>query len=97
ILAQPQQAGTPWLQSALANLAVMYEVIHTVSHILDLDQLLEKIMELIFRSMEADRGCIMLRNPETGSFEPKAARWRQKLPSGEKLAISRTIMDYVLR
>jgi signal transduction histidine kinase/pSer/pThr/pTyr-binding forkhead associated (FHA) protein len=97
ILAQPQQAGTPWLRSALANLAVMYEVIHTVSHILDLDQLLERIMELIFRSIEADRGCIMLRNPESGTLEPKAARWRNQLPSGERLAISRTIMDYVLR
>jgi signal transduction histidine kinase/pSer/pThr/pTyr-binding forkhead associated (FHA) protein len=97
ILAQPQQASTAWLQSALANLGVMYEAIHSVSHILDLDQLLEKIMDLIFRSIEADRGCIMLRNSDTGGFEPKAARWRNKLPSGEKLAISRTIMDYVLR
>jgi signal transduction histidine kinase/pSer/pThr/pTyr-binding forkhead associated (FHA) protein len=97
ILSQPQHAGTPWLQSALVNLGVMYEAIHTVSHILDLDQLLEKIMDLIFRSIEADRGCIMLRNPESNVFEPKAVRWRPGLPSEEKMALSRTIMDYVLR
>jgi signal transduction histidine kinase len=97
ILAQPQQAGTPWLQTALANLGIMYEAIHTVSHILDLDQLLEKIMDLIFRSIEADRGCIMLRNPDNGQFEPKAIRWRARLPAEEKMALSRTIMDYVLR
>jgi signal transduction histidine kinase len=97
ILSEPQQAGTAWLQTALANLAVMYEAIHTVSHILDLDQLLEKIMDLVFRSMEADRGCLMLRNPDTGQFEPKAVRWRQGLPAQEKMALSRTIMDYVLR
>jgi signal transduction histidine kinase len=96
ILAQPQQAGTAWLQSALANLGIMYEAIHTVSHILDLDQLLEKIMDLIFRSIPADRGCIMLRHPDTGPFEPKAIRWRQGLQSTEKMAVSRTIMDYVL-
>ncbi len=97
ILAQPQQAGTAWLQTALANLGIMYEAIHTVSHILDLDQLLERIMDLIFRSIEADRGCIMLRNPESGQFEPKAVRWRQPRDAAEKIALSRTIMDYVLR
>jgi signal transduction histidine kinase/pSer/pThr/pTyr-binding forkhead associated (FHA) protein len=97
ILAQPQQAGTAWLQSALANLAIMYEAIQAVSHILDLDQLLEKIMDLIFCSIEADRGCIMLRDPNTGQFEAKAIRWRHEENKGEKIALSRTIMDYVLR
>jgi signal transduction histidine kinase/pSer/pThr/pTyr-binding forkhead associated (FHA) protein len=97
IMAQPQQAGTPWLQNALVNLGIMYEAIHTVSHILDLDQLLEKIMDLIFRSIEADRGCIMLRHPETNQFEPKAIRWRHGPAPEEKIALSRTIMDYVLR
>jgi nitrogen-specific signal transduction histidine kinase len=95
ILAQPEQAGTAWLRSALANLGVMYEAIHSVSHILDLDQLLEKIMDLIFGSIDADRGCIMLRSG--GQFEPKAVRWRPGLNSEEKMALSRTIMDYVLR
>jgi len=97
ILSKPEQAGTPWLQTALANLGIMYEAIHTVSHILDLDQLLEKIMDLIFRSIEADRGCIMLRDPDTGQFEPKAVRWREGINAEEKMALSRTIMDYVLR
>jgi len=97
ILAKPEQAETAWLKTSLANLGVMYEAIQAVSHILDLDQLLERIMELIFRSIEADRGCIMLRNPDSGHFEPKAARWRQQPGPDEKLAISRTIMEYVLR
>jgi signal transduction histidine kinase len=97
ILAQPQQADTPWLQTALANLGIMYEAIQAVSHILDLDQLLEKIMDLIIRSIEADRGCIMLRDPATGQLEPKAVRWRNEENAGEKIALSRTIMDYVLR
>src|SRR5438309_10835239 len=97
ILAQPQRAGTVWLQNALANLGIMYEAIQAVSHILDLEELIEKIMDLIFRSIEADRGCIMLRHPDTGHFEPKAIRWRHGQDAGEKMALSRTIMDYVLR
>ena len=30
-----------------------------VSHILDLDQLLDRILELIFNSIPADHGCVM--------------------------------------
>ncbi len=97
ILSKPDEAGTPWLKTALANLAIMYETIQATSHILDLDQLLERIMELVFRSLEADRGCIMLHNPDNGRFEPKAVRWRDPAESDEKIAVSRTIMDYVLR
>jgi signal transduction histidine kinase len=97
ILAQPDQAGTAWLRTALANLGIMYEAIQAVSHILDLDQLLDRIMELIFRSIEADRGCIMLRDPEGDNFQPKAVRWREGVNNEEKIAVSRTIMDHVLR
>jgi signal transduction histidine kinase len=98
ILARPGEAGgTPWLTTALANLGIMYETIQAVSHILDIDQLLERIMELIFRSIEADRGCIMLKHPSTGAFEPKAVRWREEVDSEEKIALSRTIMEYVLK
>jgi signal transduction histidine kinase len=97
ILAQPDKAKGPWLKSALANLGVMYEAIQAVSHILDVNQLLERIMELIFRSIEADRGCIMLKNPSDGQFEPQAARWRDEANAHEKIAVSRTVMDYVLR
>ncbi len=97
ILAQPERASTLWLKTALANLGIMYKTIEAVSHILDLDQLLERIMDLIFRSLSADRGCIMLRNPETDHFEPKAVRWRAGVDRQEKIALSRTIMDHVLR
>jgi signal transduction histidine kinase len=96
ILARPEQASSPWLKNALANLSVMYEASQAVSHILDVDQLLERIMELIFRSIQADRGCIMLRHPETNQFQPTAVRWREKVDREEKIAISRTIMEYVL-
>jgi signal transduction histidine kinase len=106
ILAHPEQVEGPWLKNALANL--MYQATQAVSHILDLNQLLERILELIFRHLDADRGCIMLR--ESGAsgdaggallgsaeFQPKAVRWRDGINRQEKISISRTIMDYVLR
>jgi signal transduction histidine kinase len=95
ILAKPDQDTGPWLKNALANLSVMYDAIQAVSHILDVNQLLERIMDLIFRSIAADRGCIMLRNADNGQFEPQAARWREGFEA-DKIAVSRTVMDYVL-
>jgi signal transduction histidine kinase len=97
ILAQPEKARTPWLRTALANLSIMYEASQAVSHILDLNDLLQRILELVFRSIEADRGCIMLRNPEGGDLEPKAVRWRTGAVPGERIDVSRTIVDHVVR
>ena len=97
ILAQPELAPTQWLKDRLANLSIMYATIQAVSHILDLDQLLNKIMELIFGSIEADHGCIMLKDLDTGVFTPKAVRFREGVSGDEQIVVSRTIMDYVLQ
>jgi signal transduction histidine kinase len=108
ILARPEEVEGLWLKNALASLGVMYEASQAVSHIMDLNQLLDRMMELIFRSLDADRGCIMLRNDSTkegpapaplaiDQLEPKAIRWRDGLVHEEKIPVSRTIMEYTLR
>jgi signal transduction histidine kinase len=103
ILAQADKVSSPWLKNALASLTIMYEASQATSHILDQQELLDRILELIFRTIAADRGCVMLSNRLTGELEPKAVRWRkQDGPRGEgageeKFALSRTIMDYVLK
>ncbi len=96
ILTQPEK-NSPWLRGALANLTIMYEASQAVSHILDLDQLLNRILELMFRSIFADRGCVMLKNSETGDLEPKALRYAKDEEPAEPFELSRTIVDYVLR
>jgi signal transduction histidine kinase/pSer/pThr/pTyr-binding forkhead associated (FHA) protein len=97
LLAQPERVQGPWLKSALANLGVMYETTQAVSHILDVDQLLGRIMDLIFKSIEADRGCVMLRNPDGDQPEWKAVRWRKASPPQERMTVSSTIIDHVQR
>jgi two-component system NtrC family sensor kinase len=84
-----------WLARARSNLQVMYRTALAVSHTLDIDQLLQRIMELIFEWVEADRGCIMLVNSETKSLEPKVRRTRKGARGGDKITISKTILDYV--
>jgi signal transduction histidine kinase len=87
---------SPWLARARSNLQVMYRTALAVSHTLDIDELLQRILELIFEWVEADRGCIMLINQETGELEPAASRNRKGVQAEEKMAISRTILDFVM-
>jgi signal transduction histidine kinase len=96
ILLQPEK-NSPWLRGALANLTIMYEASQATSHILDIDQLLDRILELIFRSIPADRGCVLLHRTDTGALEPKALRWHKAEARQEKIALSSTVVDYVLR
>lgn len=96
VLSQPESIRSDWLKARLAGLAVLYETAEAVSAILDVDELLAKVMGLVLRSAEADHGCFMLRD-EAGHLVPKAARYRDGLNRQEELAVSRTIVDYVLR
>jgi signal transduction histidine kinase len=93
-----------WLARARSNLQVMYRTALAVSHTLDIDQLLRRIMELIFEWVEADRGCIMLLDPESKQLRPKVRRDRKGLRTdaasqllGERITISSTILDYVMQ
>lgn len=97
ILTNPEKAKTPWLKTALANLTIMYEASQAISHIMDLDDLLDRILELIFRSISADRGCIMLMNADTDELDPRAIRLRNRAEQQQKMSVSRTIVDHVLQ
>lgn len=88
-------SAAPWLARARSNLQVMYRTSLAVSHTLDIDRLLHRIMDLIFEWVEADRGCIMLREPESEKFIPKAHRQRRDTSSDDHITISQTILDYV--
>jgi signal transduction histidine kinase len=93
----PEAADSPWLARARSNLQVMYRTALAVSHTLDIDQLLERILNLIFEWVEADRGCIMLVDHETGELAPAASRNRKGVRGNAKMSISRTILDYVMQ
>jgi len=99
LLRSVDQSESPWLARARSNLQVMYRTALAVSHTLDIDQLLFRIMDLIFEWVEADRGCIMLVDQETTDLVPKVSRDRKRRGDDEPfdtLAISRTILDYVM-
>jgi signal transduction histidine kinase len=97
ILSPPaDETASPWLARARSNLQIMYRTALAVSHTLDIDQLLARIMDMIFEWVDADRGCIMLKDPETGQLVPKVRRHRRGVQTDERITISKTILDYVV-
>jgi signal transduction histidine kinase len=91
----PDDTQNRWLARARSNLQVMYRTALAVSHTLDIDELLGRILQLVFEWVEADRGCIMLLDPESKQLRTKARRDR-RVGQATSMAISRTILDYVL-
>ena len=96
LLGSAESGDSPWLARARSNLEIMYRTALTVSHTLDIDQLLTRILGLIFEWVEADRGCIMLVDHESEELTPAASRNRTGVTADERIAISRTILDYVM-
>ncbi len=94
VLRQPEIAAG-WLRERLASLSVMYRTTQAISHILEIDSLLPQILELVFESIGANRGAILLKD-ESGALVAKAVRWSEPVESDERMTISQTIVDYVL-
>lgn len=109
LLERPDRVESAWLR---ANLGVLYEAIQAVSQIHDVGQLLDRLMELVFRTIPADRGCMLVRpdDPDlvarpgqeavlaADALRPQAIRWRKPAAgTDETFPVSRTILDYVVR
>lgn len=79
------------------SLDLVYQTAMAVSQTLDVDQLLDKLMEMIFGAIQPDRGCILLYDLESDQMLPRISRSRSgnhKLD--QRLEISRSIVDYVV-
>lgn len=88
ILHQGATNKSPW--------EIMYRTSLAVSRTLDIDQLLEQIIDLIFQWVQCDHACVMLQDPKTGRLRP-AYRKNRKPNSTHQITISKTILDYVLK
>jgi len=77
------------------SLDVMYRTALAVSRTLDIDVLLARILELIFEWVDADRGCVMLQDPDSGRLVPRARHDRDE-STDKPITLSRTILHYVM-
>jgi len=95
-LSRTVPADPSWMQEALSHIRVLYETSRAVSQIADLDELLARILELAFQLVQAERGCIWLKDPGTGVLESRAVHFGAGINAEEQIEISQTIVDYVL-
>ncbi len=79
-----------------AKLKAVLEISNNLAGTVDLTGLLPKILDSLFGIFRfADRGCILLRDEQTGRMVPRAMRHRRK-DEDSTVRLSRTIVDKVL-
>ena len=78
------------------HLQVMYHTTMAVSQTLDIGELLERLMDLIFEWVAADRGCFILFDEKTNSMLPMVSRYREGINEQDGIIISQRIVDYVM-
>ncbi|MCH8830782.1 MAG: GAF domain-containing protein, partial [Planctomycetes bacterium] len=92
----PETAPSEWV-TATANLQALYRISEeAVRPSISLDQLLRRILELTIQAVGADRGCILLSDPESGKIVPQVYSDQQQRHGSPKMPVSRSIVDYVL-
>jgi two-component system NtrC family sensor kinase len=89
ILAAPEPS-----QAAMKHFRTLLQITTAIASIFDRDELLNKVMDLVFDQVRADRGFIALLNPRTKAIEPVVVRFKDQ---ENQIAISNTIIQHVLQ
>ncbi len=86
-------------EAAVLQLKVIYELTQLIGSIVDRNELLNRVMDLIFEYFQADRGYILLQDNADNQPDPVVVRHRVEPKSSEedKIPISRTIVQHVMR
>ncbi len=90
VLAAPEPS-----QVAMAHFRVLLQISAAISSVFDQVQLLNKVMDLVFEQLRADRGFIGLIDGTSGQVTPVVVRYRNEEQVG-KIAVSQTIIRHVL-
>ncbi len=93
ILAVPEPTA-----EAVVQLRVIYELTQLIGSIVEREELLVRVMDLIFEFFHADRGFILLQESPEQRPDPIVVRHRHATEGApSKIAISRTIVHHVLQ
>jgi two-component system, NtrC family, sensor kinase len=85
-------------ENSPSNLAVLYRIAEEVVRpSVSMDQSLQRILDLTIEAVGADRGCVLLTDPQSGEILPRVASERGAADPGSRMPVSRTIVDYVLK
>ena len=85
-------------EAAAMQLRAVYEVTALVGSVTDRQQLLEKVMDIIFEYFQADRGFMLMMDDPKERPDPTVVRYRVPPTKKERqITVSRTIVQYVMR
>ena len=73
-------------------IAVISEVSQALIYHMPLDKLFDHIMDVLIQHLPMDRAVLMLKNPETGTFEPKVVRVQSGALRTQSIFVSQTIV-----
>ncbi len=91
IIAAPETA------EAVRSWRVMLELIDALGATLSTDELLSRVMDIVFDQVMVDRGFILLRDEQTNELMPHFVRYRNKPGRGqERITTSQRIINYVI-
>jgi len=88
----------PETADAVVAWNVVYKIAETIGSIASVDALLERITDILFEHLIADRLVLLVREPQSGELVPQVVR-SQTRDRGQRLKIttSRTIINHVLK
>lgn len=89
---QPQLLTKLMQEKVIQDLTTLYHVSFSIYTIRNIDRLLTRVLELIFRTAPAERGVILLYDKVSSSLEPRASRLKDGIAHDE-INISSTIVN----
>ena len=91
VLAAPEPSA-----AAMAHFRVLLQVSTALSAVFDVDQILNKVMDIVFEQLRADRGFIgLVEDGDAARVNPRVVRYRDEDQVG-KIAVSQTIIQHVI-
>ncbi len=91
ILAAPEPSA-----AAMAHFRILLQVSTALSALFDVDQILNKVMDIVFEQLRADRGFIaLIEGEQSERVNPRVVRYRDE-DQVTKIAVSQTIIQHVV-
>lgn len=84
--------------AAMDHLRVIYELTALTASTIDRDELLERVMDLVFDELQPDRGFILLQDAVDARPDPVVVRYREQPRTHDegRIPVSRTIVQHVI-
>jgi len=86
--------ASPAAAEAVRAWRVLSTLLEAVGAVPSPDELLERVMDILFEEVPADQGFILMQDPMDGTYKPHVVRHRRDAQG--KIRTSRTIVDHVI-